>query len=116
METGREAYNPSTGKKDDKSKFNIKYGAGYAKGTVYKDKVTMGGITVDQSIGCATDVDNDDVNDRSLDGLVGLGFDSGTKTKHNGHDAYPSATKTALNSGTLGKCSLILDTILTYCS
>jgi aspergillopepsin I len=99
MESGREAYNPSTGSKINGSTFNIKYGAGYAKGSVYADKVTLGGITVDQSIGCATDVDSDDVGDRNLDGLVGLGFDSGCVLPHNGQDAQPSATKSALNSG-----------------
>lgn len=112
MESGRDAYNPSTGKKDDTSKFNIKYGAGYAKGSIYVDKVTLGSITVDQSIGCATKVDSEDVNDRKLDGIIGLGFDSGSTKPHNGHDAQPSATKSALNSGMLRFSSLMFEPYL----
>lgn len=79
--------------------FNVKYGSGFAKGVVYTDKVELGGITVDQAIGCATGVDNVDVDDRNLDGLIGIAFNGGSKTVHNGRDQNPSATKSAMNSG-----------------
>ncbi|KAH8599907.1 aspartic peptidase domain-containing protein [Bisporella sp. PMI_857] len=102
MEHGREAYNPSTGKKmkaDGKdAAFNIKYGKGYAKGHVYTDKVTLAGMTVDQAIGCATSVSKEDVDDREMDGIIGIGFNSGSKTLVDGLAQYPSATKSAMNS------------------
>lgn len=101
METGRSVYSPVTGRKMTGSKFDIKYGKGHADGDVYSDKVSIGNITVDQAIGCAKDVSQDDINDRAMDGIIGLGFDSGTKVPHNGHDAEPSATRSALNSGKL---------------
>ena len=104
MEANREAYNPATGKRlksteDGKdASFSIKYGLGYAKGHVYTDKVTMGGIQVDQAIGCATSVSQSDVDDRNLDGLMGLAFNSGSKLLQQ-PPQLPTATKSAFNSG-----------------
>jgi hypothetical protein len=99
MDTNRSAYNPSTGKQLPNGQFSVKYGAGFAKGTVYYDTVEFAGMSVNQSIGCATSVDTDDINDRNLDGLIGIGFNSGSKTVHNGQPQDPSATKSAMNSG-----------------
>jgi len=100
METNRTVYDPSTGTRlEPKGEFNVKYGSGFAKGTVYRDKVTMGNLTVEQSIGCATSVDAGDINDRKLDGLIGIGFNSGSKHVHNGVDQSKSATKSPTNTG-----------------
>lgn len=98
MESGRSPYNPSTGSMLQDSKFDIKYGKGHSKGVIYSDQVTIADITVDQTFGCAMEVSQDDINDRALDGLIGLAFDSGSKLPHNGHDADPNATKAPLNS------------------
>ena len=104
METGRDVYNPITGKKlkgkDGKdASFNIKYGKGFAKGHVYSDKVTIGGITVNQAIGCATSVSKEDIDDRNMDGLIGLAFNSGSKNLPTGLTQKATATKSAMNSG-----------------
>jgi len=104
MESGRDVYNPVTGKKlkgkDGKdANFNIKYGKGFAKGHVYSDQVQLGGVTVNQAIGCATSVSKEDVDDRNMDGLVGLAFNSGSKNLPSGLTQKATATKSAVNSG-----------------
>lgn len=99
MDSGRLPYNPSTGKKFNGSSFDINYGKGYAKGDIYSDQVTLAGITVDQTFGCAMNVSQDEINDRAIDGLIGLAFDSGSSLPHNGHDAQNLATQSPLNTG-----------------
>lgn len=96
----------------DGAQFKITYGLGEADGDIYVDKVTMAGITVQQAIGCAKNVDTGDATDvngtgtggrtmQHLDGLIGLAFNSGSKNAHNGQNEPPQATKSALNSGML---------------
>jgi hypothetical protein len=97
--SGHDLYNPSTGTKLDGSSFNVKYGSGCAKGDVYMDRVTTGSITASQAVGCATSVDANDAADHRLDGIMGVGFNSGSKSVNNGYPQSPSATKSALNAG-----------------
>lgn len=98
IESGHHEYNPKTGTKVDGASFDITYGSGYAKGDVYTDKVTMGGITVSQAVECATDVDSTDAGDHQFDGILGMGFNSGSSKVNYGF-AQPSSTKSALNAG-----------------
>ncbi|KIN05079.1 hypothetical protein OIDMADRAFT_101895 [Oidiodendron maius Zn] len=77
VESGHNQYDPKSGTKLNGASFDINYGSGFAKGDVYTDKVTLGGITVTQAVECATSVDDTDDNDHKLDGILGVGFNSG---------------------------------------
>jgi hypothetical protein len=92
--------------------FNVNYGSGYASGDVYTDKVTVGGITVTQAVECATSVDSTDANDHQLDGILGVGFNSGSTKVNYGYPQPSSATTSALNSGMLN----LLYPLLSICS
>lgn len=106
MKSGHHQYDPKTGRQLDGATFDIKYGSGFAKGDIYRDKVTLGGITVTQAIGCATSLDNTVVKDLKLDGILGLGFNSGSSKVNYGYPQPASATRSALNAG---KSTLFLE-------
>ena len=99
IESGHNQYDPKTGTKVDGASFDITYGSGYAKGDVYTDKVTLGSITAPQAVECATSVDSTDAGDHQLDGILGLGFNSGSTKVNYGYPQPSSATTSALNSG-----------------
>ncbi|KAK3319422.1 aspartic-type endopeptidase-like protein [Apodospora peruviana] len=78
---GQHVYKPgssSTAVKVSGSTWSISYGDGSSSsGDVYKDKVTIGGLTVAQQVvEAAQQVSESFSEDPSIDGLVGLGFDS----------------------------------------
>jgi hypothetical protein len=99
VESGHNQYNPQTGTKLNGASFDINYGSGFAKGDVYMDQVTLGGITTNQAVECATSVDSSDISDHQLDGILGVGFNSGSSKVNNGYPQPSSATQSALNSG-----------------
>jgi aspergillopepsin I len=77
----RKVYDPSksaTFKEVADSTFKISYGdSSSASGGVGKDKVTIGGVVVDEQIfGVPTEVSGAFVSDTDSNGLVGLGFSS----------------------------------------
>jgi hypothetical protein len=109
VESGHNQYNPKTGTKLNGASFDINYGSGFAKGDVYMDQVTLGGITTNQAIECATSVDSSDISDHQLDGVLGVGFNSGSSKVNNGYPQPSSATQSPLNSG---KIPLLLTTAL----
>ena len=99
IEAGHNQYDPKSGTKLDGASFSINYGSGFANGDVYTDKVTLGRITVTQVVECATSVDNTDTNDHKLDGILGVGFNSGSTNVNYGYPQPSSATSSALNAG-----------------
>ncbi|OQO05848.1 Aspartic protease [Cryoendolithus antarcticus] len=77
--TGHARYNPSTsGTLKSGYKWNISYGDGSgASGTVYADKVVVGGVTAtSQAVEAATSVSAQFTQDTNNDGLLGLAFSS----------------------------------------
>ena len=70
-----------TGKPMEGGQWNITYGDGsYASGTVYTDAVTVGKTVVQQqAIEVANNISDSFATDNSNDGLLGLGFTSGSK-------------------------------------
>ncbi|KXT17299.1 hypothetical protein AC579_526 [Pseudocercospora musae] len=78
-QSGHAVYNPSTsGKKLNGYTWNITYGDGSgASGTVYADKVVVGGVTATtQAVEAATSVSSQFTQDTDNDGLLGLAFSS----------------------------------------
>jgi hypothetical protein len=78
---GHTVYDPSnstTYKAVADSSFEISYGDNsWAKGTVFRDTVSIGGATVtSQAIGLPSTVSDTFVSDTNSNGLVGLGFSS----------------------------------------
>lgn len=72
-------YKPSSkGKKMDGYSWKISYGDGSsANGNVWKDTVSVGGVTAhDQAIEAAQQVSQQFIKDKNNDGLLGLGFSS----------------------------------------
>lgn len=77
--SGHAVYNPSTsGKKESGETWSITYGDGSgAAGTVYADKVVVGGVTAtSQAVEAATSVSSTFTQDTQSDGLLGLAFSS----------------------------------------
>ncbi|KAK4545226.1 hypothetical protein LTR36_003405 [Oleoguttula mirabilis] len=75
--TGHTTYNPSTsGKIKSGYTWDISYGDGSgAAGTVYADKVVVGGVTAtSQAVEAATSVSSTFTSDTANDGLLGLAF------------------------------------------
>ncbi|TKA71063.1 hypothetical protein B0A55_07231 [Friedmanniomyces simplex] len=77
--TGHTLYNPKTsGKIKQGYSWNISYGDGSgAAGSVYADKVVVGGVTAtSQAVEAATSVSSQFEQDTANDGLLGLAFSS----------------------------------------
>ncbi|EMC92240.1 hypothetical protein BAUCODRAFT_38264 [Baudoinia panamericana UAMH 10762] len=98
--TGHSLYNPSTGTKKSGYTWDISYGDGSgASGTVYADKVVVGGVTAtSQAVEAATSVSSQFEQDTDNDGLLGLAFSSINTVE-------PQAQKTFFDSvkGSLAK-------------
>lgn len=78
-QSGHSVYSPSTsGKKLSGETWDISYGDGSgASGTVYADKVVVGGVTAtSQAVEAATSVSAAFTEDVDNDGLLGLAFSS----------------------------------------
>lgn len=52
-----------------------------------------------QAVECASDVDATDAGDHQLDGIMGMGFNSGSTKVNYGFPQPSSATESALNAG-----------------
>ncbi|CRG86996.1 aspergillopepsin I [Talaromyces islandicus] len=77
--SGHSYYKPSdSATKVSGASWDISYGDGSsAKGSVYKDVVTVGGVTFDkQAVEAASSVSSEFTQDTSIDGLLGLAFSS----------------------------------------
>ncbi|KAF2265138.1 acid protease [Lojkania enalia] len=76
--TGHDYYRVDPGKKLQGHTWRIQYGDGSgAGGTVYADKVVVGGVTAtSQAVEAATSVSSQFTRDRDTDGLLGLSFSS----------------------------------------
>lgn len=74
--TGHAKYNPSSGTKKSGYTWDISYGDGSgAGGSVYADKVVVGGVTAtSQAVEAATSVSSQFTQDTDNDGLLGLAF------------------------------------------
>ncbi|PNS20206.1 Rhizopuspepsin [Sphaceloma murrayae] len=78
QQAGHTVYNTSKSKLVSGATFAVTYGDGsYAKGKVYKDKVTIGGVTfASQAVEAAVNVSQSFLNHVDADGLIGLAFSS----------------------------------------
>jgi aspergillopepsin I len=81
LQRGHSVYNPtksSTAKKLSGATWSISYGDGSgASGDVYKDTVTVGGVTVtSQAVEAAKTISAQFQQDTNNDGLLGLAFSS----------------------------------------
>ncbi|KAF2787683.1 acid protease [Melanomma pulvis-pyrius CBS 109.77] len=76
--TGHDYYKVDPAKKVAGATWKISYGDGSgAAGTVYADKVVVGGVTAtSQAVEAATSVSSSFASDRDTDGLLGLAFSS----------------------------------------
>ncbi|ORY13823.1 aspartic peptidase domain-containing protein [Clohesyomyces aquaticus] len=76
--TGHDYYKADASKKVSGSTWKISYGDGSgAAGTVYADKVVVGGVTAtSQAVEAATSVSSQFSQDKDTDGLLGLAFSS----------------------------------------
>ncbi|OMP83157.1 Aspartic protease PEP1 [Diplodia seriata] len=78
-QSNHSVYDPTvSGTKQDGSSWNITYGDGSgAAGTVYADKVVVGGVTAtSQAVEAATSISSSFVEDTDTDGILGLAFGS----------------------------------------
>ena len=78
--TGHDKYDSSTGQEIQGASWDITYGdQSGAKGNVYSDKVTVGGVTAtSQAVEAATSVSASFTQNVDSDGLLGLAFSSST--------------------------------------
>ncbi|KAE8356697.1 Aspartic protease pep1 [Aspergillus coremiiformis] len=79
QQAGHDVYKPGrSGSKMAGASWDIQYGDGSsASGDVYKDTVTVGGVTAHgQAVEAASRISTQFVNDRNSDGLLGLAFSS----------------------------------------
>lgn len=92
QQVGHAIYDPaasSTSQLLNGSRWSITYGDGsMARGTVYTDRVVVGGVTAtSQAVEAATSMSSDFNKDLETDGLLGLSFSSintGKTLKHVG--------------------------------
>jgi len=123
---GQHVYKPgssSTATQMSGSSWNITYGDGsQSSGNVYKDKVTIGGLTVaQQPVECAQQVSDSFSQDPSIDGLVGLAFDALNSVSPTPAKTWFTNVKSQLSSPIFaadlkhnaGKCLPLLFTLFT---
>ncbi|KAJ5614422.1 Penicillopepsin-1 [Penicillium herquei] len=97
-QSGHSVYNPSkSGTELSGYTWDISYGDGSsASGNVYKDSVTVGGITVtSQAVEAAETISSEFVEDSS-DGLLGLGFNSINTVQPKAQDTWFSNAQSQL--------------------
>ncbi|KAF2222424.1 aspartic peptidase domain-containing protein [Elsinoe ampelina] len=76
QQTGHAIYKTDSSKIMSGEKYDVSYGDGsYSRGLVYKDRVTIGGVTFDsQAVEAAQSVSQSFLNHIDADGLIGLSF------------------------------------------
>ncbi|KAF4555730.1 Aspergillopepsin-1-like protein 2 [Elsinoe fawcettii] len=76
QQTGHTVYKTDSKKLMSGETYSVTYGDGsYSKGVVYKDKVTIGGVTFDsQGVEAAQSVSQSFLNHIDADGLIGMSF------------------------------------------
>lgn len=98
-QSGHAIYNPSTsGRKLSGQTWDISYGDGSgASGTVYADKVVVGGVTAtSQAVEAATSVSAAFTQDQDNDGLLGLAFSSINTVSPNQQTTFFDTVKSSL--------------------
>ncbi|CCM01034.1 uncharacterized protein FIBRA_03082 [Fibroporia radiculosa] len=81
--------------------FSEGYGDGYANGTVYADRVTIGNATVDsQIIGAAQYIEGFQLS-MPFDGLLGLGPNGSNTNQISGYDTTPTFVQSLAAEGTI---------------
>lgn len=96
---GHNKYNPSTGTKLNGYTWKIGYGDGSgASGTVYKDRVVVGGVTAtSQAVEAATSVSSS-FSSGPEDGLLGLAFSSINTVSPQKQTTFFDTVKSSLSS------------------
>ncbi|KAF2466381.1 Asp-domain-containing protein [Lindgomyces ingoldianus] len=107
--TGHDYYKADASKKVSGASWKISYGDGSgASGTVYADKVVVGGVTAtSQAVEAATSVSTQFQQDRDTDGLLGLAFSSINTVK-------PTAAKTFFDNVKANLASPVFAVTLKY--
>ncbi|PCH41646.1 acid protease [Wolfiporia cocos MD-104 SS10] len=82
--------------------FSESYGDGYANGTVYLDRVTIGEATVkSQLIGSASYISGFQVSEPNFDGFLGLGPNGSNAHEISGYDTTPTFVQSLVSEGAI---------------
>lgn len=98
--SGHDYYKVDASKKISGASWEITYGDGSgAAGTVYADKVVIGGVTAtSQAVEAATSVSSSFSSDKDTDGLVGLSFSSLNTVRPSPKKTFFDTVKSSLAS------------------
>ncbi|KZT67473.1 acid protease [Daedalea quercina L-15889] len=96
-----QAYEPGPNTQDINETFSVGYGVGGVNGTAYKDRVTIGGATVDSQIIGSAGYMYGFTLEKPIDGIVGLGPSGSNYGEVSGQNTTPTFVENLVSEGTI---------------